>query len=351
MVRGKAQGRDQHAENPNQEFMTLLLNVQRQVNEQAALLQQQARMIRRLQQQQGRLSLERKGLEEEGPNTDSSNRGDGSYDHGNNGAGNLSIGVPRGNLQPQPVQREYLFERFCNMKPPSFEGSTDFLDAEEWLATLEMIFDFMELNDEEKIVCAACVLEKKARYWWEIVKTRRNVREMTWTDFLDEFNKKFFTPTALGVHQTEFLNFKQGDNDKGKGPQSNQQQRQNMYYNKRKCSKQSARDTRQRTSKNNSITYPTCGKCEKNHPGECRQGTTACYKCGNDGHYAKGCTTKATGDDGHNEKLKSQLRSLETMAVGPNVEPDKKNAPEPNVRSYVHTKDDVEAGSSKVATG
>ena len=97
------------------------------------------------------------------------------------------------------------------MKPPSFEGSTNFLDAEEWLATLEIIFDFMELNDEEKIVCAACVLEKEARYWWEIVKTRRNVQEMTWIDFLDEFNKKFLNPTALSVHQTEFLNFKQGN--------------------------------------------------------------------------------------------------------------------------------------------
>ena len=123
MVRGKAQGRDQHAEKPSQEFMTLLLNVQQQVNEQAALLQQQARTIQRLQQQQGRVvSLECEGPEEEGPNTDSSDRGNGGYDHGNNGAEDLSIGVLRGNLQPQPVRREYLFERFCNMKPPSFKG-------------------------------------------------------------------------------------------------------------------------------------------------------------------------------------------------------------------------------------
>ena len=63
MVRGRAQGRDQHAESPNQEFMALLLKIQRQLNEQAALLQQQARMIQSLQQQQGRVvSLEREGL-------------------------------------------------------------------------------------------------------------------------------------------------------------------------------------------------------------------------------------------------------------------------------------------------
>ncbi|KAL5556154.1 hypothetical protein UlMin_038390 [Ulmus minor] len=32
---------------------------------------------------------------------------------------------------------------------------------------------------------------------------------MTWTDFVYEFNKKFFNPTALSAQQTEFLNFKQ----------------------------------------------------------------------------------------------------------------------------------------------
>ena len=40
------------------------------------------------------------------------------------------------------------------MKPPSFEGSTNPLDAEEWLSTMETILNFMELNDDEKIICA-----------------------------------------------------------------------------------------------------------------------------------------------------------------------------------------------------
>ena len=32
---------------------------------------------------------------------------------------------------------------------------------------------------------------------------------MTWANFVYEFNKKFFNPTALSAQQTEFLNFKQ----------------------------------------------------------------------------------------------------------------------------------------------
>ena len=67
----------------------------------------------------------------------------------------------------------------------------------------------MELNCDEKIICAAYVLRKEARYWWETVKTRRNFREITWVDFVYEFNKKFFNPIALSAQQTKFLNFKQ----------------------------------------------------------------------------------------------------------------------------------------------
>ena len=140
----------------------------------------------------------------------------GDDEHGGNGVEDPPIRAPRGvkhgierNPQPQPLRREYLCERLCKMKPPLFEGSTNPLDAEEWLSTMEIILDFMELKDDEKIICAAYVLRKEARYWWEAVKTRRNVREMSWADFVYEFNKKFFNPIALSAQQTEFLNFKQ----------------------------------------------------------------------------------------------------------------------------------------------
>ena len=49
------------------------------------------------------------------------------------------------------------------MKPPSFEGSTNPLDAKEWLSTMETILDFMKVNDDEKIICAAYVLRKETQ--------------------------------------------------------------------------------------------------------------------------------------------------------------------------------------------
>ena len=74
---------------------------------------------------------------------------------------------------------------------------------------METILDFMELRDEERITCVIYVPRKEARYWWDAVKSRRVVQEMTWADVVYEFNKKFFNPTALSAQQTKFLNFKQ----------------------------------------------------------------------------------------------------------------------------------------------
>ncbi|KAL5577992.1 hypothetical protein UlMin_019691 [Ulmus minor] len=251
------------------------------------------------------------------------------------------------------------------MKPPLFEGTTNPLEAEDWLSTMETILDFMELRDEEKITCAVYVLRKEARYWWDAVKTRRVVQAMSWADFVYEFNKKFFNPTALSAQQTEFLNFKQENmtvadavrkferlaklcpylvpteeqrvkrmlemfrpdislsveggsdppttttdcverayraehrlnqlkemrnrmfenkrkqNNQGsnqnRGQQVSQPQGQNKN-NKRKGNSQANRDSRQPAPKKNNATYPTCGKCGKNHPGECRQGVYAYTK-------------------------------------------------------------------------
>ncbi|GMN57827.1 hypothetical protein TIFTF001_026937 [Ficus carica] len=70
--------------------------------------------------------------------------------------------------------------------------------------------NFMDLTDQEKVFCASYVMNKDARYWWEIVQIRRNVLEMTWNDFIQEFNNKFYNRMAMKAQQNEFNNIKQG---------------------------------------------------------------------------------------------------------------------------------------------
>ncbi|KAL5546420.1 hypothetical protein UlMin_006107 [Ulmus minor] len=407
-------------------------------------MQQQADLIQNLQQQQGGrvVNPDPEVPEDEGVNMDHDYE---EEDLGGNEGEEPPAGAPGGvgpriprNPPPRPMQREYLCERLCKMKPPLFEGTTNPLEAEDWLSTMETILDFMELRDEEKITCAVYVLRKEARYWWDAVKTRRVVQAMSWADFVYEFNKKFFNPTALSAQQTEFLNFKQenmtvadavrkferlaklcpylvpteeqrvkrmlemfrpdislsveGGSDppttttdcverayraehrlnqlkemrnrmfENKRKQNNQSSNQNRGQqvsqpqgqnknNKRKGNSQANRDSRQPAPKKNNATYPTCGKCGKNHPGECRQGSTACYKCGKEGHFARKYTVKSTGDSQQNRNKEGQFRSLQTLTEGPAEEQDTKNVLEPNARVYAYTKGDAEAGGSKVVTG
>ncbi|PON74929.1 hypothetical protein PanWU01x14_046460 [Parasponia andersonii] len=61
---------------------------------------------------------------------------------------------------------EPAFERFRKNKPPVFKGETDPLLAEEWIRSLEGIFDYIRIPDEEKVSCATYMFQMDARHWW-----------------------------------------------------------------------------------------------------------------------------------------------------------------------------------------
>ncbi|KAL5547129.1 hypothetical protein UlMin_006816 [Ulmus minor] len=304
------------------------------------------------------------------------------------------------------MRREYLCERLCKMKPPLFEGTTNPLEAEDWLSTMETILDFMELRDEKKITCAVYVLRKEAcaqqtgflnfkqdnmtvveavRKFERLAKLcpylvpteEQRVKRMlemfrpdislsveggsdpptTTTDCVERAYRAEHRLNQLKEMRNRMYENKRKQNNQGnnqnRGQLTNQSQGQNKNYNsnKRKGNGQANRDTRQSAPKRSNITYPTCGKCGKNHQGECRQGTMACYKCGEEGHFAKKCTAKSTNEGQQNRSQEGQFRSLQTLTDGPAEGPDIKNVLEPNARIYAYTKGDAEAGGSKVVTG
>ncbi|KAL5555230.1 hypothetical protein UlMin_037466 [Ulmus minor] len=68
----------------------------------------------------------------------------------------------------------------------------------------------MRLTDQERVSCASFMLKKDARHWWATVKVTRDVTEMTWADFVREFNQKYYNSAILRAQQDEFMNLKQG---------------------------------------------------------------------------------------------------------------------------------------------
>ncbi|KAL5549389.1 hypothetical protein UlMin_004620 [Ulmus minor] len=94
-------------------------------------------------------------------------------------------------------ERELLYARFGKLKPTEFAGSTDPLEAEEWLSSMETIFEFIRLTDQERVACASFMLKKDARHWWATVKMTRDVTVMSWAEFVREFNQKYYNSAIL----------------------------------------------------------------------------------------------------------------------------------------------------------
>ncbi|GMN33286.1 hypothetical protein TIFTF001_044779 [Ficus carica] len=85
-------------------------------------------------------------------------------------------------VPPAPRVRtpEELYDSFRRMKAPEFEGSTNPIDADNWLIDLQ-----------------------------ETVQIRWDVTQMTWEDFVDEFKEKYFNIEDMEAQQDELSNFRQ----------------------------------------------------------------------------------------------------------------------------------------------
>ncbi|GMN20707.1 hypothetical protein TIFTF001_045370 [Ficus carica] len=116
-------------------------------------------------------------------------------------------------VPPAPRVRtpEELYDSFRRMKAPEFEGSTNPIEADNCLIDLQVILNFLRLSDQEKVTCASFVLRKDARLWWETVQIRRDVTQMTWEDFVEEFKEKYFNTEVMEAQQDELNSFRQGN--------------------------------------------------------------------------------------------------------------------------------------------
>ncbi|KAL5545187.1 hypothetical protein UlMin_008971 [Ulmus minor] len=308
------------------------------------------------------------------------------------------------------IRQEPLYERFRRMKPDEFEGSSDPLVAEEWISSIQTILDFMHLNEREKVLCATYVLKKDAPQQNEFINIKQG--SMSVTEAVRKFDQlarlcPYLVPTEeewvrrmLEMFRPELAVvidsvdnppttvaecvdralraeyrlaqakeernriFKARKNQKGQTKQgyemkpNSQAQRTNQYgnnNNKRKGNfggQKNGKGSGSQSKKPN-ITYPTCKKCGKNHPGECRSGTNACFICGKEGHFAKNCFAKVDQGDKINQPgiQGSRLNAAQVKMEGVPITQSRLEAPEANARIFTFSRNDAEAGTSNVVTG
>ncbi|GMN30537.1 hypothetical protein TIFTF001_041475 [Ficus carica] len=129
----------------------------------------------------------------------------------------------------------------------------------------------------------------------------------------------------------QFGRNKRKGNFTGQGQQSNFPQKRNN-----------------RGREGNSVDYPSCAKCDKKHQGVCRMGTSACYLCGKEGHYARNCNQnfQNLNPPYPNRNAPSQLHAVQAKIEGPSISQGRLEAPEPQAIIFAYTRGDAEAGTS-----
>ncbi|KAI9117718.1 hypothetical protein K1719_011884 [Acacia pycnantha] len=81
--------------------------------------------------------------------------------------------------------------QFCKLKPPGFRGKNEL--AEDWLLSLEKIFEVIECPDNRKAQLAIYKLEGDAHRWKSVSTTPHN--PVTWEMFPQQFNEQYFPPS------------------------------------------------------------------------------------------------------------------------------------------------------------
>ncbi|EOY31685.1 Uncharacterized protein TCM_038736 [Theobroma cacao] len=116
-------------------------------------------------------------------------------------------------LVPPPIQDVSISKKLKEARQlgcVSFTGELDATVAKDWINQVSETLSDMGLDDDMKLMVAMRLLEKRARTWWNSVKSR-SATPQTWSDFLREFDGQYFTYFHQKEKKREFLSLKQGN--------------------------------------------------------------------------------------------------------------------------------------------
>ena len=93
------------------------------------------------------------------------------------------------NYAPHPAQyMEPIYEWFRKQHAPNFE----------------LILAHMNLGNADHISCVSSLLKKDARIRWDLVQQTHDVATMTWTRFVELFNKNYYNSAVIATKVEEF---------------------------------------------------------------------------------------------------------------------------------------------------
>ncbi|KAD1774781.1 hypothetical protein E3N88_42308 [Mikania micrantha] len=108
-------------------------------------------------------------------------------------------------------------QRFQKQKPRSFTHATNPIDARNWIAHVEKIFEVLGVADQYKVRLATYKLEDDAQTWWEGYKQAKGgetyVATISWADFRTIFYDKYFSTADQEAYKREYAVIRQGNDE------------------------------------------------------------------------------------------------------------------------------------------
>jgi hypothetical protein len=82
--------------------------------------------------------------------------------------------------------------------PPTFSHTSDPLEADDWLRTVERQLNLAQCNDHDKVLFASGQLQGTAQVWWESFEYEcpNNAPAITWQKFKENF-RSYHIPAGL----------------------------------------------------------------------------------------------------------------------------------------------------------
>lgn len=100
---------------------------------------------------------------------------------------------------------------FQKLRPPTFLGTSNPLETEDWIIAMEKAFDAMSCTDNERVSFAMYMLQSSAFEWWDAHrKSYEQDVQITWKLFKEAFYQKYFPESVKRIKEKEFLELKQG---------------------------------------------------------------------------------------------------------------------------------------------